>query len=418
MEALVIANTGFAIEFFKHVCNNESTKNILFSPWSISSVMAIVYLGAKGRTADQIAEVFQFDKAGGIETTQIRRQPRAYSKMEELLYNPCISIHKFKASIETSSNVHSRFQSLSQEINQPAKHFLLRNVHQLYGDKSASFRKEFLQSVKEYYNAKPQAVNFQQAAEDVRKEINAWVEHQTEGKIKNLLNEGSVDSLTQLVLVNALYFRGNWSKTFKKENTTEQPFRLNKSTSKPVKMMFQHDTFNWNYIQELQTQILELPYLKNDLSMFILLPDDITDGSTGLERLERALTYEALSKWTSPEEMEEVDANVYLPRAQLEDHYELKSVLSNMGVTNAFSTSQADFTGMSEKSKLVLSQVFHKCFVDINEEGTEAAASSTANVDGRSDQGAILFAADHPFLFFIRHNKTKSILFFGRFCHP
>nr|XP_060630711.1 serpin B10-like [Anolis sagrei ordinatus] len=418
MEPLVIANTGFAIEFFKCICKNENNKNILFSPWSISSVMITVYLGTKGRTAEQIAKVFHFDKAGGIETMQIRRKTRAYSRFEELLNNPCISIQKFKPPVETSSNIHSRFQALSQEINQPTKHFLLRSVHQLYGDQSVPFQTEYIQSMKKYYNTEPQTVNFQKSAEEVRKEINAWVEHQTEGKIKNLLNEGSVNSLTQLILVNALYFKGNWSKPFKREDTTERPFRLNKNTSKPVKMMFQHNIFNWNYIKELQTQILELPYLKNDLSMFILLPDDINNGSTGLEMLERALTYESLSKWTSPEEMEEVEANVYLPKAQLEDLYELKSALSSMGVIDAFSSGQADFTGMSEKKRLALSQVFHKCFVDINEEGTEAAASSAASIDGRSDHGAILFAADHPFLFFIRHNKTKSILFFGRFCHP
>ncbi|CAI5780096.1 SERPIN domain-containing protein [Podarcis lilfordi] len=323
-----------------------------------------------------------------------------------------------KPSPKTSSNIHSRFLELSQEINKPTKHFLLRSVSQLYADKSVPFQKEFILSMKKYYNAEPQTVNFQEAAEEVRKEINSWVEHQTEGKIQNLLNEGSIDSLTELILVNALYFRGNWAKPFKKQDTTQQPFRLNKRTSKPVKMMFQHGNFNWNYIKEVKTQILELQYVNNDLSMFILLPDDITDDTTGLEMLENKLTYEALSKWTSPEEMEEIEANVYLPRTQLEDHYELKAALTSMGITDAFTVGQANFTAMSEKRNLILSQVFHKCFVDINEEGTEAAASTGATIDGRSTGGATLFAADHPFLFFIRHNETKSILFWGRFCCP
>nr|XP_028593697.1 plasminogen activator inhibitor 2-like [Podarcis muralis] len=416
MEELSTANGGFAIDFFKHVCKAQSNKNILFSPWSISSVMATLYLGAKGHTAEQIAEVLHFNKSGRSETAHAMRHPRVYSKMEELLNNPCIAIQK--PSPKTSSNIHSRFLELSQEINKPTKHFLLRSVNQLYADKSVPFQKEFILSMKKYYNAEPQTVNFQETAEEVRKEINSWVEHQTEGKIQNLLNEGSIDSLTQLILVNALYFRGNWAKPFKKQDTTQQPFRLNKRTSKPVKMMFQHGNFNWNYIKEVKTQILELQYVNNDLSMFILLPDDITDDTTGLEMLENKLTYEALSKWTSPEEMEEIEANVYLPRTQLEDHYELKADLTSMGITDAFTVGQANFTGMSEKSKLILSQVFHKCFVDINEEGTEAAASTGATIDGRSTAGATLFAADHPFLFFIRHNETKSILFWGRFCCP
>ncbi|XP_053102002.1 serpin B10-like [Hemicordylus capensis] len=416
METLSTANTGFALDLFKHVCKTQSNKNILFSPWSISAVMATVFLGAEGYTAEQIAEVLHFNKVGGSEIARTMRQPQAHSKMEELLNNPCIRIQK--ASDKKSSNIHLEFQTLSQEINQPTKNFLLRSVHQLYGDRSAPFRKEFLQSVKKYYNIEPQTENFQEAAEEVRKEINSWVERQTEGKIQNLLTKGSIDSLTQLVLVNALYFKGNWSKTFKKEDTTDQSFRLNKSTNKPVKMMFQHDKFNWNYIKEVKTQILELSYVNNDLSMFILLPDDISDDSTGLKMLEKELTYKSLSKWTSPEEMEETDVKVYLPRTQLEDSYELKATLSSMGITDAFNTDQADFTGMSDRKNLVLSQVFHKCFVDINEEGTEAAASSVADLAGRSDLGAVLFAADHPFLFFIRHNKTKSILFWGRVSSP
>lgn len=109
---------------------------------------------------------------------------------------------------------------------------------------------------------------------------------------------------------------------------------------------------------------------------------------------------------------------VYLPRIQLDNGYELKSTLSSLGITDAFSLGHADFTGMSDRHDLVLTQVFHKCFVDVNEEGTEATASSAADIGGRSDGGAVLFAADHPFLFFIRHNKTKSILFLGRFCSP
>ncbi|XP_070603252.1 plasminogen activator inhibitor 2-like [Erythrolamprus reginae] len=378
--------------------------------------MATLYLGAKDHTAQQIAKVFHFNKSGGTETTYPPRHPRVYSKMEELLNNPCISLTKPSPKIQ--SNIHSRFQVLNQEINKPTKNVLLSSVNQLYGDKSVSFQREFSESMKKYYKVEPQTVNFQETKEDDRKEINAWVEQQTAGKILNLLNEGSINPLTQLIMVNVLYFKGNWLKTFKKEDTTEQPFRLNKSTSKPIKMMYQHDKFNWKYIDELQVQILELQYIGNDFSMFILLPDDINDDSTGLEMLENKLTYEAFSKWTSPKEMEEVEANVHLPKIQLTIHNELKSLLINMGITDAFNPETVDFTGMFANSNLSVSQIFHKCFVDVNEEGTEAAASTAGIIDGRSDQGAILFAADHPFLFFIRHNKTKNILFWGRFCSP
>lgn len=130
------------------------------------------------------------------------------------------------------------------------------------------------------------------------------------------------------------------------------------------------------------------------------------------------MTFENLSAWTSPELMEKTKMEVYLPRFTLEEKYDLKSTLSRMGIQDAFTTGQADFTGMSEKGELVLSQVFHNCYLEVNEEGTEAAAASSAALASRSLGAAVIFVADHPFLFFIRHNKTKSILFLGRFSSP
>uniref|UniRef100_A0A674IW01 Serpin domain-containing protein n=1 Tax=Terrapene triunguis TaxID=2587831 RepID=A0A674IW01_9SAUR len=384
METLSVANTGFALDLFKHECKTQTNTNILFSPWSISTTLATVYLGAKGNTADQMAKV-SWD------------------------YRECY-------------NIHAGFQTLSSEINQPTKNYLLKSVNQLYGEKSSLFNKvseaEYLQSIKKYYHTEPRAVDFMGAAEEVRREINSSVEHQTEGKIQALLPVNSVDSLTKLVLVNALYFKGNWAKKFKDGLTKEQPFRMNKNTTKPVQMMFQREKFNWTYIKTVHTHIIELPYVNNDLSMLILLPDDISDDTTGLEMLERDLTYETLSRWTSSEMMEKTNVDVYLPRIKMEESYDLKSTLSSMGMRDAFSQDRADFRGMSEKNNLVLSNVFHKCFVEINEEGTEAAAASAASMTSRSLISAIQFAADHPFLFFIRHNKTKTILFFGRFCSP
>ncbi|CAM5110874.1 unnamed protein product [Natator depressus] len=295
MAALNVANTGFALDLFKHECKTQTNTNILFSPWSISTTLATVYLGAKGNTADQMAEVLHFNKVGGtgVDITTIKPR-RAYSKMEELLSNPCISVKK--ANLENSSNIHVGFQALSSEINQPTKNYLLKSVNQLYGEKSSPFNKEYLQSIKKYYHTEPRAVDFMGAAAEVRREINSSVERQTEGKIQALLPVNSVDSLTKLVLVNALYFRGNWAKKFKDGFTKEQPFRMNKNTTKPVQMMIQRGKFNWTYIQRVHTHIVELPYVNDDLSMLILLPDSINDDTTGLEMLERDLTYETFSR--------------------------------------------------------------------------------------------------------------------------
>ncbi|KFP48048.1 Serpin B10 [Cathartes aura] len=379
MVALNKANTSFALDFFKHECQEDGDKNILFSPLSLSSALATVYLGAKGNTADQMAKV----------------------------------------KIGKSDNIHTGFKALNFEINQPTKNYLLKSVNQLYGEKSLPFSvslalQEYLQLAKKYYDAEPQSVDFVGAADEIRREINSKVEHQTEGKIQNLLPPGSVDSLTRLVLINALYFKGNWATKFEAEATRQRPFRINMHTTKPVPMMYLSDKFNWTYVESVQTDVLELPYVNNDLSMFILLPSDITS----LQKLERELTFENLSAWTSPELMEKIKMEVYLPKFTLEEKYDLKSILSRMGIQDAFTEGQADFTGMSENGDLFLSQVFHKCYLEVNEEGTEAAAASSAALASRSLGATVIFVADHPFLFFIRHNKTKSILFLGRFSSP
>ncbi|XP_030340627.1 serpin B10-like [Strigops habroptila] len=412
MEALNNANTSFALEFFKQECQEDGDKNILFSPLSISSALATVYLGAKSNTADQMAKVLHFNKVEGARNVTSTIKMQVFSRTEERLANQCTCFQKTE--IGKSDNIHTGFKALNFEINQPTKNYLLKSVNQLYGEKSLPFSKEYLQLAKKYYSAEPQSVDFVGAADEIRREINSKVEHQTEGKIQNLLPPGSVDSLTRLVLINALYFKGNWATKFEAEATRQRPFKINMHTTKPVPMMYLSDKFNWTYVESVQTDVLELPYVNNDLSMFILLPSDIT----GLQKLESALTFENLSAWTSPELMEKMKMEVYLPRFRLEEKYDLKSTLSRMGLQDAFIEGQADFTGMSENGDLFLSHVFHKCYLEVNEEGTEAAAASSATLASRSLGATVIFVADHPFLFFIRHNKTKSILFLGRFSSP
>ncbi|NXF10229.1 SPB9 protein, partial [Smithornis capensis] len=189
--------------------------------------------------------------------------------------------------------------------------------------------------------------------------------------------------------------------------------------TKPVQMMLQTDRFNMTCIGEFQSQILELPYVDKEVSMIILLPDTIRDGSTGLERLERELTYEKLINWIRPERMRPTQVRVSLPRFKLEEDYDLKPILISMGMPDAFDMRKADFSGMSSGKELVLSEVVHKSFVEVNEEGTEAAAATAAIIlCGCSGVIPPEFTADHPFLFFIRHIKSSSILFCGRFCSP
>ncbi|XP_041324580.1 serpin B6-like, partial [Pyrgilauda ruficollis] len=189
--------------------------------------------------------------------------------------------------------------------------------------------------------------------------------------------------------------------------------------TRPVQMMFKEADFNMTYIGDFQTKILELPYVGNELSMIILLPDAIQDGSTGLERLERELTYEKLMHWISPKMMSSTEVKVSLPRFKLEENYDLKPLLSSMGMPDAFDLGKADFSGISPGNQLVLSEAIHKSFVEVNEEGTEAAAATAMLIcESSFMMPTSEFIADHPFLFFIRHNKTSSLLFCGRFCCP
>ncbi|KAI5941536.1 Plasminogen activator inhibitor 2 [Manis javanica] len=415
MEELYVANTIFALNFFRHLANISTTQNLFFSPWSISSTMAMVYLGARGNTAAQMAEVLQFNKVGVHEVAPVTPENiigcKIMQQMQKGPYPEAI------LQAQARDTIHSSFGFLSSAINASTGQYLLESVNKLFGEKSAQFKEEYVQLSKKYYSTEPQAINFLERADEARKNINLWVKTQTKGKIPNLLPEGSVDEETKMVLVNAVYFKGKWKTPFEKKLNGLYPFRVNLTQRKPVQMMYLHENLNIGYIKELKTQILELPYA-GDVSMFLLLPDDITDASTGLELLESELTYDKFNTWISKHTMAEDDVEAYIPQFKLEERYELKSLLRSMGMEDAFSKGQANFLEMSESNDLFLSKVFHQATVEVNEEGTEAAAGTGAVMSGRTGHGGPQFVADHPFLFLIMHKITKTILFFGRFVSP
>ncbi|XP_060630715.2 serpin B6-like [Anolis sagrei] len=379
MDNLTAANTIFALNLFKKLSEKDTTKNMFISPMSISSSLSMVFMGAKGNTADQMARVLSVPKGGEL---------------------------------------HQEYGKLISEINKPGTKYLLKLANRLFGEETYEFLAPFIDSSQKFYQAGLEKLSFTKNSDDSRKHINAWVEEQTAGKIANLLAPGIVNNLTRLVLVNAIYFKGNWASQFQKEHTMERPFRINKNESRPVQMMFKKAKYNMTYISECRTKVLEIPYVDNDLSMIILLPDAIEDNSTGLEKLERELTYEKLMDWINPEMMDLTQVELSLPKFKLEEKYDLKPVLIGMGMSDAFHESEADFSGMSPQNDLVLSEVVHKSFVEVNEEGTEAAAATAAIMMMRCAMIVPQFTADHPFLFLIRHNNTRSILFYGRFCSP
>ncbi|KAK6308801.1 hypothetical protein J4Q44_G00202640 [Coregonus suidteri] len=378
MASLSNSITAFALELYRTL-GQTNTGNVFVSPFSISSALAMVYLGAKGDTAAQMAKVLSFN---------------------------------------LTKDVHTDFQTLNGDINSPSASYTLKLANRLYGEKTCNFLTEFLESTHKFYHADMKAVDFLGAAEETRGEINGWVEQQTENKIKDLLKPGTVSVMTRLALVNAIYFKGNWLNRFDQKDTKEMPFKLNQNESKPVQMMHQMKKFPFNYVPDYNLQIVELPYVDEELSMFVLLPEEATDGSDPLVKLERELTMEKLDEWTSRDNMDTgTEVIVHLPKFKLEENYELNEALIQLGMKDVFEGGRADLSGMNGEGGLFLSTVAHKAFVEVNEEGTEAAAA-TAGLIAFCMIREEHFTADHPFLFFIRHNKTKSILFLGRFSSP
>lgn len=372
------ANSTFSLALLNKLGDNDKTTNIFFSPFSISSALAMVMLGARGNTATQMSE--------SLGTKDLQ------------------------------DDVHTSFSQLLDELNKANAPYSLSVANRLYGEQSYQFVEGFLKDTKKHYKAELESVDFIRSSEAVRVNINNWVEKQTQGKIKDILAQGVLDQMSRLVLVNAIYFKGNWNTQFKESETRDAQFKINKNDTKPVKMMHQKTKFPLTYIPEANCQILEMPYKGKELSMLIFLPSQIEDSTTGLEKLEKELTYENFVEWTRPDMMDEREVRVGLPRFKIEDKYDLKNVLVSMGMVDAFDTSLSDFSGMSPANDLYLSKVFHKAFVEVNEEGTEAAAATAAVMMLRSLPPA--FIADHPFLFFIRHNPSMSILFVGRYCSP
>ncbi|XP_049638036.1 plasminogen activator inhibitor 2 [Suncus etruscus] len=415
MEDLYVANTIFALNFFKHMANTNASQNVFFSPWSISSTLAMIYLGARGDTADQMAKVLQFNNFGVRKIA--KEHPQSITSCN---FTQQIKKNDYPDAIvqaQVADEIHSAFRSLSSAINPSTGEYQLESTNQLFGEQTERFRKEYIELSKKYYSTEPQAVNFLKCSEEARKTINAWVKTQTKGKIPNLLPEGSVDQDTKMVLVNTVYFKGKWRTPFQKKLNGLYPFRVTSTQKKPVKMMYLNEKLNIGYIEDLKTQILELPYAGN-VSMYLLLPDEIGMSSTGLELLESEITFEKLRKWTSKDTMSEDNVEVYIPQFHLEESYELRPILRKMGMENAFIKGQANFFRMSEGTDLFLSEVFHKASIDVNEEGTVAAASTGGVMTGRTGHGGPQFVADHPFLFFIVDTMTNIILFMGQFTSP
>ncbi|XP_074858822.1 antithrombin-III [Carettochelys insculpta] len=377
------ANTRFATLFYKYLADSKDDHdNIFMSPLSISTAFAMTKLGACENTLKQLMEVFQFDTI----------------------------------SEKTSDQIHFFFAKLNCRLYRKAnKSSELVSANRLFGDKSLTFNETYQNISEVVYGAKLWPLNFKEKPEPSRLLINEWVANKTENRITDVIPEGAIDGLTVLVLVNTIYFKGHWKSEFPVQNTKMEKFHRSKDEVCMTPMMYQEAKFHHVSVPRDHVQVLELPYKGDDITMVLILP---TRG-TLLANVERDLNLERLQGWLGS--MKETSLSVYLPRFRIEDNFSLKKQLSQMGLVDLFNPETAKLPGIiaGGRTDLYVSDAFHKAFLEVNEEGSEAAASTAIIISGRSfPMNKMVFNANRPFLLLIREVAINAIIFMGRISNP
>jgi serpin B len=369
-QAVVQGNNTFGFDLYHQVQSQDG--NLFFSPYSISTALSMTYAGARGQTAQEMAHVLHLSP--------------------------------------DQSQLHPAIASVVGGLAGQADGVRLDVANALWGQKGQPFVPDFLQLTKKYYGAGIHQVNFSQP-EAASQEINAWVEKQTQEKIKNLISPDALNGAT-LVLTNAIYFKGSWDKAFPKARTFKEDFFTGAEQKVPVDMM--HLTENLKFLEDDRFQVIALPYKGDAVSLIAFLPRQ-KDGLKAMEeQLNAGVVSDALAK------MKSTKVVVTLPKFKMTSTFQLADVLSKMGMPLLFQPGKADLSGIVQTNDMFISKVIHKAYVDVNEEGTEAAAA-TAVIGVRMAARPTptpTFRADHPFVFAIRDNKTGSILFMGRVANP
>lgn len=369
-------SNAFAVDLYAQLRSQPG--NLFFSPESISTAFAMAYAGARGQTASEMQHVFHFSL-------------------------PPVKLHPAMG-------------TLLARMNGPHRGYTLRVADALWAEQDAGFLPSYLKLVQSDYSAGFHRVNFKSSPEIVRNSINQWVEEQTNHKIQNLIAPGVLTPATRLVLTNAIYFKGDWLNTFEEASTQTEQFHLSLSQFAMAPLM--HRTGSYSYYDGGTFQALDLPYQGDELSMDILLPRSID----GLPALEQSFTASNINNWLEKLEPES-KVILTLPRFTMTQQLELNSALSALGMPQAFGGS-ADFSGMTGKHDFTISAAIHKAYIDVNEQGTEAAAATSIVMSATAARipfptpPPIVFRADHPFLFMIRDTRTGAILFLGRVTDP
>ncbi len=377
MTDLVDGNSAFAINLYQAL--KDTGGNLFYSPLSISEAMAMTYGGARSDTEKQMADVL------------------------------CFAL--------SQDRLHPAFNSLEQELarrgqgaeGQDEEGFRLNVVNAIWGQDGFSFSQQYLDLLAQNYGSGIRILDFKKATEPSRNTINQWVSDQTEGKIKDLIPQGAISTLTRMVLTNAVYFNSAWQYPFQEEATSDGTFHLLDGNVVAVPMMKQ--IASYGYAQKDNYQAVELPYDGRELSMIILLPELEHFGA-----FETSLDSRQLNNIIQNIKYQQVALS--MPRFTFESSFGLKKALRDLGMPLAFSD-KADFSGMDGDKDLFLSDVLHKAFISVDEAGTEAAAA-TAVIAGITavQENPVAVTVDHPFIFLIRDIETGTILFIGRMVNP
>jgi serpin B len=372
-ETAVVVNgtNAFAFDLYGQLRTQEG--NLFFSPYSISSALAMTSAGARGQTLEEMAQ----------------------------------ALH-----LPSQDKLHPAFKTLNTSLNGPpgaTRGYQLSTANALWGLKGYPFKPDFVTLTRNHYGAGLQEVNFADEPA-ARMTINAWVEKETHDRIKDLIKPGMLDGATRLVLTNAIYFKGDWASQFKKDRTRNENFFL--AGGKMAQTPLMHQTGDFKYADLGDFQALELPYVGKEVSMVVLLPKKMD----GVGELEKGLSGEKLAMLVG--RLRETEVDVVLPKFKTTAEFNLNKELAALGMKKAF-TPAADFSGLNGgKEELYLGFVVHKAFVDVNEEGTEAAAATGVGVKTLAVRVKPTFRADHPFVYVIRNTKTGSVLFVGRMADP
>ena len=373
-----VNNLGF--DLLKSFNHEEKLKydNLFYSPTSIVVSLAMVFLGSRGNTAHQLAKTLNW-----------------YS-------------HEFE-------DVHLALKSLQEAVRESEHDDLeLKIANRIWGHEHLDETAEFLESSLTFYDTRIAKVDFKGSYERAREEINRWVEENTAKKIKGFLTPGAVNQDTRLALINAIYFKGTWLHAFKPEKTHHAPFYTGNDHENVVEVKMMSRTSKHSYFvdKENKCKVIELPYSGDDITMLIALPNEIN----GVSQLEQVINTEMMSQWIMS--LENTTVKVSIPKFILSQHFELKEVLSKLGIIDLFEPGIADLSGISSVESLYVSHVIHKAHVNVNERGTEAAAASGVVMQKRSLDMPPEFFANHPFLFIIYHKTSSAILFMGRVKKP